>query len=696
MELGWWVGPRLQRQAVPDVLSQVTDSPILAAARAATAAGLVALPVRPASKAPAVDWKGYQAERPSKTELAWWFRDGPTCDALGLLCGAISGNLMLIEYEDAETCVAAKQLLHAMGQGDLVRAIELGYSESTPGGGVHWLIRTEGTTAGNQKLAAKPCPPECTKHETGRPHVLAETRGEGGFVVVAPSAGGRDEHQSATPYRLAAGGFDSIVTVPAEALESLLSALRTLDQMPRAPVAPPRDPAFVSLTGEERPGDRYERIASWDEILVGWKRLFTHNGLTHWARPGKKERTTSATTGLRSDQGAPADLLYVFSTSTEYDDLRGYSKFAAYTQSLYNGDFSAAARALAKDSRYAKAEAVRQGIKAVNQAIAPLLADPETGEIIEPTSVSEEAPDGFVDWHRLWTEEHVSEDWLIEPLLPRGRGVAMYSKAKAGKSLLALDVCVRASMGLPIFGRTYPRMKVAYIDKEMTEADLRERLEEMGYNGSEDWSHLFYHQLGALPPLDTPAGGITLLSKVQEVEAELVVIDTMSRVLHGEENDADTMRNFYLHTGMALKGAGITLWRLDHSGKNDDMGQRGSSAKNDDVDLVWQLKASDDLISLTATHRRQGWVPEKVTFRREDDPLRHEIFEDDEGWPVGTRDLANKLEHLGVDSSWSRPRARALLKEEDVKVNNGLLSAALRFLRRSEHDPASIIYEVVK
>ncbi len=670
------------------------DSPILAAARAATAAGLVALPVRPASKAPAVDWKGYQAARPTGDELRAWFANGHDPDALGLLCGAISGNLMLIEFEDAETCVAAKQLLHAMGQGDLVRAIELGYSESTPGGGVHWLVRTVDVTPGNQKLAAKPCPESCPKHETGRPHVLAETRGEGGFVVVAPSAGGRDEHQAATPYRLAAGGFGSIVTVPAEALESLLSALRTLDQMPRAPVAPPRDPAFVSLTGEERPGDRYERIASWDEILVGWKRLFTHNGLTHWARPGKKERTTSATTGMRSDQGAPADLLYVFSTSTEYDDLRGYSKFAAYTQSLYNGDFSAAARALAKDSRYAKADAIRQAVKATNDAFTGLLADPETGEIVE-ASVSEPPSDDFViDWVRFWAEDHASEEWLVEPLLPRGRGIATYSRAKMGKSLLALDICARLSLGLPIFGNSYPRARVLYIDKEMAEADVKERLEEMGHSATSDWSHLFYHQLGVLPPLDTPAGGAMLLAKAQEYGAELVVIDTMSRVLQGEENSADTMRAFYLHTGMALKGAGITLWRLDHAGKDDEKGQRGTSAKNDDVDLIWQMKVDGEVVSMVATHRRQAWVPQSLTLRREDGPLRHEVVEDvSDVWPAGTQDLANRLEHLGVDSSWGRPRARKLLKEEGVSAGNTQLAAALRWLKRSEQGLMGIVYE---
>jgi hypothetical protein len=53
---------------------------------------------------------------------------------------------------------------------------------------------------------------------------------------------------------------------------------------------------------------------------------------------------TSATTG-RND----ADNLYVFSSSTEFDPAKPYSKFAAYTLLRHRGDWSAAARQLAAD-----------------------------------------------------------------------------------------------------------------------------------------------------------------------------------------------------------------------------------------------------------------------------------------------------------------------------------------------------------
>ena len=41
---------------------------------------------------------------------------------------------------------------------------------------------------------------------------------------------------------------------------------------------------------------------------------------------------------------------------------------------------------------------------------------------------------------------------------------------------------------------------------------------------------------------------------------------------------------------MALKEAGIALLRIDHAGKDLTRGQRGTSAKRDDVEVVWFLK----------------------------------------------------------------------------------------------------------
>lgn len=59
----------------------------------------------------------------------------------------------------------------------------------------------------------------------------------------------------------------------------------------------------------------------------------------------------------------------------------------------------------------------------------------------------------------------------------------------------------------------------------------------------------------------------------------MVVIDTISRAVGGEENDNDTWLNFYQYTGLRLKQAKVSVIRLDHTGKDLTEGERGGSAK---------------------------------------------------------------------------------------------------------------------
>lgn len=283
-----------------------------------------------------------------------------------------------------------------------------------------------------------------------------------------------------------------------------------------------------------------------------------------------------------------------------------------------------------------------------------------------------------VDWATFWAGDPKSEDWLIEPIIPRGRQVAMYSPAKQGKSLFALDVAVRAATGQRVLDRPAGNpLNVVYVDMEMTEGDLYERLEDMGYGPDSDLSHLHYYLLPSLPPLDTPEGGLALLAIARHHHADLVVVDTTSRVLDGAENDADTLRSFYMYTGLSLKADGIALWRLDHAGKDLGKGQRGTSAKNDDVDLVWELLAQDDGIRLRATHRRQSWIPDTVDLLRLEDPLRHERAS--RTWPAGTADTARQLDRLGADLDISFRAARDLLSEHKIKVRNTTISSALKY-----------------
>lgn len=104
-------------------------------------------------------------------------------------------------------------------------------------------------------------------------------------------------------------------------------------------------------TAEGRPGDAFNSTHSWGDVLEphGWQHSYTDSGVSYWIRPGKSYGVSAST------NWGEHDLLYVFTSSTEFGPDTGYSKFTAYTLINHGGDFNAAATALASEQRNVKA-----------------------------------------------------------------------------------------------------------------------------------------------------------------------------------------------------------------------------------------------------------------------------------------------------------------------------------------------------
>jgi hypothetical protein len=286
-----------------------------------------------------------------------------------------------------------------------------------------------------------------------------------------------------------------------------------------------------------------------------------------------------------------------------------------------------------------------------------------------------------IDWSAFWAKDSPAEEWLAEPFLPAGRQVGIYSTAKTGKSLFTLDVVAAGATNRPMLGQAaVAPFTTIYLDLEMTEEDLRERLSDLGYGPDDDLSRLVYFQLPDLPPLDTRSGGEVLAQLVSQYQARLVVVDTTARGVHGDENDADTIRNFYRHTGRHLKESAVSLLRLDHAGKDLSRGQRGSSSKDDDLDVVFRLGQVEDKLVLTRTRSRVPWVPAEIALRREEEPhLRHVLA--DGIWPAGTQPCAEILDRLDVALDASVSMAMKALKSDGNGRRKAVVMAALKWRR---------------
>ena len=286
-----------------------------------------------------------------------------------------------------------------------------------------------------------------------------------------------------------------------------------------------------------------------------------------------------------------------------------------------------------------------------------------------------------VDWHELFARDPGAEpEWLAEPMIERGRSTALYAPQKAGKSLLALELVGAIAAGRPVLGNAArPPVDVVYLDFENSPDDLYERLVDFGY-GPDDLSRLHYYSFPDLDTLDTAAGGAQVMALVERHAAALVVVDTTSRVIAGEENSADTFRALYRHTFLRLKRAGIAAVRLDHSGKVPGQGQRGSSAKGDDVDYVWALTSHGGgrvMVKREASRTRHGADRLDLTRRPagESGHLRHVVAGVLDVDPVDG--VVVQLDRLGVPGNAGRDTAGRALRHVAYRVSTDHLAAAV-------------------
>jgi putative DNA primase/helicase len=273
----------------------------------------------------------------------WW--GGGSDYGVAVVCGEVSQNVEMLELEsgamDSESLAKVSRQCRAFGIGGLWDELTLaGYAEVTPTGGLHLIYRlSDGIVPGNTKLAQRPDP------ESGILKTLAETRGEGGYVIVAPTSG--PCHPNGESWSAVAGREGAVPFITMSQRNLLHRAITmALDETPVREVVL----ASVPTAPREgvRPGDDFNERGSWADILLphGWMVSHVLGRTTFWTRPGKDPRDGhSATTGY----SPTGDRMYCFSSSAGLPTEEPMSKLYVYAQLNHGGDMTAAARQLGRD-----------------------------------------------------------------------------------------------------------------------------------------------------------------------------------------------------------------------------------------------------------------------------------------------------------------------------------------------------------
>lgn len=222
------------------------------AALTAHEAGFCPVAVRDdGSKRPVGDgWARWQRERPPSDLLRRWFlvKGWP---GFGLLFGPVSGGAECLEWDEAGAFPAYCQRAAEWGLTELVERVAAGYLEASPGGGVHAIYRTR-VIEGNTKLAQRPKRPDEMRDPHDRWKTTMETRGRGGFAIVAPSGSGTTRPAGPTSCSGAASPRSSRSPARSARISSPWPAPSTSDRKlgtaPRRPRLLPRSGAGRATT----------------------------------------------------------------------------------------------------------------------------------------------------------------------------------------------------------------------------------------------------------------------------------------------------------------------------------------------------------------------------------------------------------------------------------------------------------------
>lgn len=398
-------------------------------AQAAIAQGISVIPIlSDGSKQPAISlgWKKYRTELATLQDLKFWFLEKGYF--IALVCDE---DLECLDFDSRDAYAEFSERANVECK-DLFDKIKNGYESKSPRG-THLFYKVIGKSK-TQKLA---------RSEDNK--VKIETRGNGSYIIEAPSKG----------YELLSGGIDKIVILSDDEHQEILELCKKFDCVVDKPnfhqIA---DRAFSSFEEKDRPGDFFMKAVSWNEILEpqGWTELFkTREGVTHWQRPNKSKRGTSATTGHGESDG-----LYVFTSSTSFNPCSSYTKFGAYAHLHFNDDFKACARSLASEGfRKPDVEFDVSGFLKEEKNKKSNLSDVDFDEAEKESQQTKANPwiaKKIEDEDRDWLEEHPPPRKFLftrsgKGAIPRGCVGMLWAPGGRGKTMALIQMAVSAAIG---------------------------------------------------------------------------------------------------------------------------------------------------------------------------------------------------------------------------------------------------------
>lgn len=552
------------------------------------------------SKAPALSsWTQFQTVMPTEAQINTWYRNNPRW-GVGAITGLVSGNLLMVEVEGRAIHLVPKlrDLATQKGITHLWDKLNKGWLEASPKGGLHWHLRsTSKDPVKTEHLARRPATDdelEAWKKEKRAkaeqetldpkrrearlaainkrsaaqlPQVLAETKGEGGFTITAPTPG--THHETGKPWTLLQGGPHNIPEFTEAELEQILDLFRAFDEMPEKPKPANEPPPKVERaeSGYLSPNDDYEQNADWlTDVLPDWDFVKQVGEETYIRRPGKNTGH-SATLNYEN-----SGRLKVFTSSSEFEEGGSYSKYGARCHRDYGAITKETKRQTTKDLA-AEGWGTPDPVMDLSSIPATSLgAEQETGNQEDPP---EKPSWGSIDLQPILDAIAKGVDITPRPTIGQITGAGslfypqavngIYGPSGTGKTFIAV---------LLIKQEIEKGNHVLMIDFEAGPHLIVDRLLTLGADPALIAKHFYYVQ----PQDPFSAGGAKLITQMRKVQPTLAIIDSTGEALALEgknPNHDDEVAQWQAQLPKRLSKAGMCVVLVDHEAKDQESARRG-------------------------------------------------------------------------------------------------------------------------
>lgn len=556
-------------------------------------------------KKPALSWARFMLERADVPLVDSWYTSH-TSHGIGIVCGHVSDNLLVLDVESEEAWVNLLQTIAQTSQ-ELLELILSSSLSVTPSGGRHLLMHCD-----------HPAPAGTVLARDSAGDVLIETRGQGHYIVAPGSP--VHVHPLGIAYR-----WDRYFDPEERATWSLqhIAAVLQMSRSQNAHVVPAQriDPVTRPVQQEhagDPPGQIYCARGSWFDLLTdaGWSLAFSRGDTQYWRRPGKSDGVSATVGHCKNDRGEP--MMYVFTSSAHHlEPGRAYSLFAARTALRHGGDYGECARALWQDGYRA------EPIIATLNPPRPVTATPSIG------SAPQAAPTPAPAQHRYLLTSEISrvsptESWLWYGMVRRGAATMISAHPKCGKTTLISYLLKSLQDGGEFLGLTTQPARVLVLSEE-DGPTIAERADIIGIGDHVGW---YVRPFTTRPTMTLWKEWVAqTVQDCIEHRADILIVDTLMRNMPiRDENNATEIDDALLplwklmQTGVAI----IIIHHLRKGGGAEGTGARGSTALMAWPEITMELSRTspDDLDCTRRTlrsHSRFTQTPSEIIIELGDD-----------------------------------------------------------------------------